>query len=87
MNEMRKEKILTQILAEMAGMNLGPGQAVPVKTVWIRAMNQGVHNWDELKDVLTWAVQVGLLILTPGGVAGLGNVALTDSGYEESRKA
>jgi len=85
MNDVRKQEILSQVLADLADMNIGPNQNVPVKTVWIRAMKLGITSSAELEAVLSWATEQGLLIFTPGGISGLGSIALTDSGYEQSR--
>ncbi len=84
MNDIRKQEILDQILAYMAGQNCGPGQYVPVKTVW---SNLKFPNGDEFSEVLAWA-EDDLKFLTArlGGPSNMGSIALTDSGYEESRK-
>lgn len=86
MNEIRKQEIWHQILNDLADMNVGPQETMPVKTVWHRAMKHGITNPDELTSVLSWAVDAGLLTYTPGGIANLGSIALTDTGYEKSRR-
>lgn len=87
MNEVRKQELWGQILADLTGMNTGPNQNVPVKTVWHRAMKLGITDPRELETVLSWATEQGLLTCTPGGIAGLGSIALTDAGYEQSRNS
>ncbi|KVU80049.1 hypothetical protein WK73_04440 [Burkholderia ubonensis] len=85
MNEIRKQAIWKQVLSDLVGMNVGPNQSVPVKTVWLRAVKNGITNAAELEEVLSWAVEAQLLTSTDGGIAGLGTIALTDTGYEQSQ--
>jgi hypothetical protein len=87
MNEIRKQEIWHQIIADLVEINVGPQETVPVKTVWIRAMKRGLMEWEPLQAVLSWAVDTGLLTYTPGGIANLGSIALTNTGYEESRRS
>lgn len=87
MNEVRRQELWRQILADLADMNIGPNQNVPVKTVWHRAMKLGITDPKELEAVLSWAAKQDLLTFTPGGIAGLGSIALTDPGYEQSRRS
>lgn len=50
-------------------------------------MKIGITDPKELETVLSWATEHGLLTFTPGGIAGLGSIALTDAGYERSRNS
>ncbi len=85
MNEIFKREVLARILAYMAEQYIGPQQKVPVKTVWINLKHP---NFDELREAIIWAVkELGFLTFTPGGPGGTGYIALTDSGYEESRRS
>ena len=85
MNATRKQEIWREIVADLVDMNVGPNQNVPVKTIWLRAVKRGVSNASELEEALAWAVEQGWLTTTPGGPGGLGGIALTDAGYEQSR--
>lgn len=87
MKDVRKQELLNQVLADLADMNVGSNQNVPMKTVWHRAMKIGITDSEEFKAVLSWAVDEKLLTFTPGGIAGLGSIALTDAGYEQSRSS
>lgn len=81
MNEDRKTDLLNQILADLSKMNIGPAQAMPVRTVWLRASKRGGITVEDLDAVLTWATEIDVMTFTPGGIAGLGSIALTDQGY------
>ncbi|VVD87442.1 hypothetical protein [Pandoraea anhela] len=85
MNDTRKQAIWKAVLSDLASMNVGPNQNVPVKTVWLRAVKIGITKSDELQQVLAWAAQEQLLTHKAGGVSGLGSIALTDAGYEQSQ--
>lgn len=86
MNEIRMQEIWSQLIADFTEMNVGPQESIPVKTVSHRAMKRGLMEWEPLQTVLSWAVDAGFLTYTPGGIANLGSIALTDTGYEESRR-
>lgn len=85
MMEKRKQQLWIDLISDLADMNVGPTKNVPVKTVWLRALNRGVTDPSELSCVLSWAVEIGLLTFTSGGIANLGSIALTESGFEQSR--
>lgn len=87
MNEVRTQELLSLVLTDLSNMNVGPNQNVPVKTVWLRGMKIGITDPKELETVLSWATEHELLTFTPGGIAGLGSIALTDAGYERSRNS
>lgn len=86
MSSARAEEVLKQILADFKELNTGPNQNVPVKTVWTRAMSNGVTHGQDLQDALQLGVDKKWLTFTSGGVGGMGTVTMTDDGYAESRK-
>lgn len=47
--------------------------------------DHGLRSADEFNQALQRAVEAGDMFHTPGGVAGLGSVALSDAAYAESR--
>lgn len=82
----RNQELANGVLADLAEMGTGPGTNVPLKTIWLRGHDRGVVVWSELHAALTWAIEeAGYLTYAPGGIAGLGSIALTDDGYERSR--
>ncbi len=87
MNEIRRSELVRAILDELVGLNCGPGQPVPVKTIWLRLMSQGFHQSEEFREALVWASSgdIPLIEIQPGGIAGLGSIVLTDNGYLTSR--
>lgn len=85
MLEMRKQQLWIELMGDLADMNIGPMKNVPVRTVWLRAMNRGITDSSELSRVLSWAVENDFIVFTPGGIANLGNIALTESGFEQSQ--
>jgi hypothetical protein len=84
----RNQEIANQVLADLARMNVGIGARVPIKTVWLRSMQDGCClTGVELASALHWAAESpqNYLTLAEGGIAGMGSVALTESGYAYSR--
>lgn len=81
MNEQRKQDVLTDVLKDLSEMNIGPGQNVPVKTIWLRATNRGVTEGAELTKALQLGVDSEWLTFTAGGIANMGSITLTDTGY------
>jgi hypothetical protein len=86
MNETRTNDVWRQIRNIFDEMNKGPNQNVPFKTIWFKASNQGLLNSSELQEMLSWAVNRGLLQMTPQTISGLSNFALTDAGIRGKTK-
>ena len=85
MNDQRTAEVLRQILTDLADLNKGPGENVPVKTIWARAVQSGVSQSTDVSNAITLGVEEGFFTLAPGGIAGMGTITLTDAGYTASR--
>jgi hypothetical protein len=82
----RNQEIADQVLVDMASMNMGAGTMMPFKTIWLRILKVGGITTNELEKSIDWAVNVMCyLTFTPGGISGLGSIALTEEGYQRSR--
>lgn len=82
----RIQELVDIVLAEFTAMNIGPGVNVPTRTIYLRVCTNGLM-WSEVHPAIVWAVeQGGLLTFTPGGIADIGSLALTDAGYQRSRE-
>jgi hypothetical protein len=81
----RIQELVDVILGEFADINAGPNGNFPVKTLYLRICKNGLL-WSDVHPALVSAVESGgLLTFTPGGIADLGTLALTQSGYDRSR--
>ncbi|MGK5049924.1 hypothetical protein ACQ4WP_29165 [Janthinobacterium sp. GB4P2] len=81
----RIQELVDVVLADFADMNIGPEGTVPTKTIYLRVCKNGLM-WSDVHPALVWAVEEGgLLTFTPGGIADMGILALTQAGYERSR--
>jgi len=78
----RTEEVATQILAEMASMNVGPWTKVAVRPLSLRSATHGV-TVSEFLDAIGRLVDQGLANVTQGPPMGM--IALTDEGYKRSR--
>lgn len=88
MHPIREGEILKQLLSKFNGMNRGPGQNMPIKTLWLQMFDEGKGaSAEEFNEVIQRAVTAGLLTQTPSGPGNLGSVAQTDSGYEQSPRS
>lgn len=81
----RNIEIAGQVLRDLAIMNVGPGQSVPKKTIWLRSQQRGTSVAD-LEAALDYADDAGYLTFSPGGICGLGSYTLTPNGYQRSRE-
>jgi len=82
----RNIEIADQVLHDLAIMNIGPGQSVPKKTIWLRSQQRGTSVSD-LEAALDYAADdAGYLTFTPGGICGLGSYTLMPNGYQRSRE-
>jgi hypothetical protein len=81
----RNAEVLSQVLADLHEMNIGPNANVPVKTIWTRAIDRGGVQGAELTAALQLGVDTELLTFTPGGIANMGTITLTDDGFSVSR--
>ncbi len=83
----RNSEVLEIVINIFTDLNNGPDQPQPLKTIWLRAMKYyDLTSAREFNTAINEAVNEGLLSFTPGGVSGLGSVALTSKGYRKSRK-
>lgn len=82
----RRDEIVSWVLEDFAADGLSPGRAIPVRTLWLASL-QHRADWAEVHPALVWMEEHGLLSFKPGGVAGLGSVALTEAGYALSRSS
>lgn len=88
MSQSRIQEVWISIVAALDRMGIGPNRSVPVKTVWLAATKQRITiDPKELDAALQWATEQGLATFSPGGIAGLGSIVVTDLGYERFRNA